>query len=391
VGLAILNLILGVVCNVATEARDGLKREIQDQKTLMRFESQNQLLAMCHAMDSDGNQELTFEEVKIAYETNEQFRGILEEMDIERQDLQIVWGILDSDKSGTISSHEFVHQVYKMKNSDTQFMLAYIKFYITDIKHKLTDDFTQLHKKLDEDVRVIDSDIVTLGNSITGQDFSACSESKPKVASSFVSESKPLDVIPEKDILLTGMDQISKSIGGRLESNGVKCGTGLGRTESSIENIRKLNAALGELALILAPLPRGAHIDSIDILLEKGSLEALVDRVNLMACHLPLVTGQYGNGQFSKRHDLVAFDHVPDDPSNVSLHSSADSSPELLQEFQLRAFDGEESVLEEREFFRFRSSFASSMQQDTRLIQQSVNGRRQPCISSRSARTPTSI
>jgi hypothetical protein len=166
VGLAILNLILGVVVNVATEARDGLLREMADEKMLMRLEQHNSLLKMCQEMDDDGNDELCFEELKLGYETNEDFRHTLEAMDIGPEDLQIVWTILDSDRSGTVTSKEFVSQIYKLKASDTQFMLAYIKFYITEIKDKLRDDFKSLRDKMqinmdqvDKDMQKIDAEI----------------------------------------------------------------------------------------------------------------------------------------------------------------------------------------------------------------------------------------
>merc|ERR1719199_1720331 len=112
---------------------------------------------MCQAMDEDGNDELTFEEVENGYDNHQEFRQTLEQMDIFRDDLQIVWTILDSDKSGTVSSKEFVSQVYKMKNSDTQFMLAYIKFYVTEIKDKLRDDLVKLSGKIDANENSMES------------------------------------------------------------------------------------------------------------------------------------------------------------------------------------------------------------------------------------------
>lgn len=169
VGLAILNLILGVVVNVATEARDGLLKEMADEKLLQRLESHNQLLKMCQDMDEDGNDELTFDELRNGFDTNEPFRTTLEQMDIGREDLQIVWTILDSDKSGTITSKEFVSQVYKLKASDQQFMLAYIKFYITEIKDKLRDDLLDLRTRMqanmdtmEEDMEKIEKDVSTV-------------------------------------------------------------------------------------------------------------------------------------------------------------------------------------------------------------------------------------
>jgi hypothetical protein len=55
----------------------------------------------------------------------------------------MVWTILDSDKSGTVSYKEFVKEVYKLKDSDSGFMLAYIKYYITVIKNTLLSEIKQ--------------------------------------------------------------------------------------------------------------------------------------------------------------------------------------------------------------------------------------------------------
>jgi hypothetical protein len=163
VGLALLNLILGVVVNVATEERERLLAEMAAERDVQRLEAHDALKRMCSEMDEDGNDELTMEEIKHGYDHNEAFRTVLTKMEIGRSDLDIVWTILDSDKSGTITSSEFVTQVYKMKSSDTQFMLAYIKFYITEIKDKLKQDLLRIQVSIDKDMKIIekDFDIVT--------------------------------------------------------------------------------------------------------------------------------------------------------------------------------------------------------------------------------------
>jgi hypothetical protein len=159
VGLAIMNLILGVVVNVATEARERLMKEEENEKLLMANESLSALLVMCQEMDDDGNDELTFAEIREGFDTNIAFRETLADMDIGRDDLQIVWTILDSDKSGTVTSKEFVTQIYRMKNSDSQFMLAYIKFYITEIKDKLRGDLSKLAGRLNNDMDHLEQDV----------------------------------------------------------------------------------------------------------------------------------------------------------------------------------------------------------------------------------------
>merc|ERR1719329_1376210 len=55
-------------------------------------------------------------------------------MGVEEADLEIVWTCLDSDRSGNVDYTEFVAQLYSLRSSDTQFMLAYIKFHILVIK-----------------------------------------------------------------------------------------------------------------------------------------------------------------------------------------------------------------------------------------------------------------
>jgi len=106
------------------------------------------LLQMCKDMDQDGTGDLTYEEIVEGFDKNEAFRDVLSEMDIGEEDLAVLWTILDSDKSGNVSSEEFVSHCYRMKLSDTQFMLAYIKYYITVIKDKICDDMARMEKAM---------------------------------------------------------------------------------------------------------------------------------------------------------------------------------------------------------------------------------------------------
>lgn len=161
--LGILNLILGVVCNVFANAHDRIVAEMEDEKVLMKMESKNHLLDVCREMDTDGSGELTKEELTAGFESQEDFRETLASMDIAQEDLEILWSILDSDRSGKISHSEFVSQVYTMTSSDTQFMLAYIRYYVTMIRHDIVDSIKHAEKaeleemnKLDEELKIME-------------------------------------------------------------------------------------------------------------------------------------------------------------------------------------------------------------------------------------------
>lgn len=148
VGMALLNLILGVVVNVATEERERIMKQMDLEKSAQRAQAQVELYMMCQEMDEDGNEELTKHELERGFANNEAFRATLEKMEIGEQDLDVVWSILDSDQSGTITAREFVDQVYKLKSSESQFMIAYIKFYLTEIQYKLRQGQDKLRTDL---------------------------------------------------------------------------------------------------------------------------------------------------------------------------------------------------------------------------------------------------
>jgi len=151
-----LNLILGVVVNAATEARDNLAQELEHHKTLRSLEATDQLLSMCRDMDLDGSGELSLEEVQQGFECNPVFQDVLRQLDIlDGNDIEIVWTILDPEKTGSLSFKRLVDQIYAMKSSRTHFMLAYIKFYITEIRDKLRLDFEVLRTALDKDFEVM--------------------------------------------------------------------------------------------------------------------------------------------------------------------------------------------------------------------------------------------
>lgn len=154
VGMAILNLMLAVTVDVATQARQGLAAEMDQEKMLKQQDMAGKLIQICREMDSDDSGELTKQELVDGFDNSEEFRRTLTDLDIAREDLEIVWIILDSDKSGDVSYTEFIAQLLGMKSSDSQFMLAYIKYYITIIREKMAEQMEDLKKDVATEIRM---------------------------------------------------------------------------------------------------------------------------------------------------------------------------------------------------------------------------------------------
>lgn len=159
IGMAILNLILGVVVDVASQARDRMRKEIDDEKLVEMLELHSHLLDVCKMMDLDGNGELTREELVHGYAENDKFREILQVMDITEEDLEILWTCLDTDRSGAISYTEFVTSCYRLKSSNTHFMLAYIKYYITMIKNKICQEIEDVREAIVDEEKKIEQEL----------------------------------------------------------------------------------------------------------------------------------------------------------------------------------------------------------------------------------------
>merc|ERR1711959_518723 len=114
-----------------------MQEELETLRLMERMESQCHLLEICKALDANGSGEISREELFAGYNSNEDFREALDSMDVTDEDLEVLWTVLDTDKSGTVTYHEFVASCHKLRSSDTHFILAHVKYYITVIKNKL--------------------------------------------------------------------------------------------------------------------------------------------------------------------------------------------------------------------------------------------------------------
>merc|ERR1712178_321031 len=75
-------------------------------------------------------------------------------MDIGEDDLAAVFGILDGDGSGEVKYEEFVQEIWKMKSTDQQTMLIFIKFYVTELRNKVNEQLVMLEQRLVEEHKV---------------------------------------------------------------------------------------------------------------------------------------------------------------------------------------------------------------------------------------------
>lgn len=169
VGLAILNLILAVIVNVATQTQSDIVSSDKAKIKLERQDAQNNLLTVCKDMDSDNSGQIAKEELFTGYDENPTFRTVLDAMEINREDLDVVWTILDSDRSGSISCAELVDGVYRMRESDSQTMLAFVKYHVMQMRQRMEDQVNDLKSFMSKELSEIKKEEVKIDEDILRQ------------------------------------------------------------------------------------------------------------------------------------------------------------------------------------------------------------------------------
>lgn len=135
--LMLLNLILSVIVDTALRVSQEDKQELLKAKEKNFLQHAKVLKTMCADMDLDGDGNLTKEEILKGYEHNEEFRNLLTLMDVQRDEIEDVFGILDRDESGELNYDEFIKELHRMRSQATQTMLAFIRFNVAQVKSQV--------------------------------------------------------------------------------------------------------------------------------------------------------------------------------------------------------------------------------------------------------------
>jgi len=147
VAVAVMNLILGVVVNIASTEHDRLERELEEEKNIKKMCATNDILRICEEMDSDGNGMLSLQELD-GFKHSLDFRTAIEELELKQEDLTMAFSTMHADHSGAVSYPEFVRKLYKMTDSDSAFMLEQLKYLITQVKDLLIKNMDQNQTQL---------------------------------------------------------------------------------------------------------------------------------------------------------------------------------------------------------------------------------------------------
>jgi len=134
VSLGTMNLILSVIVERASEAREKDVADRIQQKDEEASEMKLRLLKLCSTMDKDNSRTLTADELHASFEDLPDFRNVLKLMHIGKKDLNMVFELMDSDSSGSVDYKEFCEELYLLSLTDQRWALASTKHKIDEMR-----------------------------------------------------------------------------------------------------------------------------------------------------------------------------------------------------------------------------------------------------------------
>jgi len=136
VAIGLMNLILAVIVDRAAEGRESDKILQIREKASQQKNHVQEFLEHCRILDVDDSGTVTLEELLAGYDASDAFQHTLAVLDIQRDDLSLLFKVLDSEGEGEVSYTDFCENFFRMKSCDTQTMLAFLMCTVKEVKAK---------------------------------------------------------------------------------------------------------------------------------------------------------------------------------------------------------------------------------------------------------------
>lgn len=152
ISLGVMNLILAVIVERATEARDNDHEQRIKKKETERSKSMVDLAILCANMDKNNNGLVSLEEMINGYEGMESFRKLLQQMDITPEEMRTIFNVLDSDNSGEVSYLEFCSKLGGFQKRDPVIMHSVVQSAILEVRKLIKDEVVEAMHRHHEEV-----------------------------------------------------------------------------------------------------------------------------------------------------------------------------------------------------------------------------------------------
>eukprot|EP00812_Abedinium_dasypus_P009355 NODE_304_length_1685_cov_284.204908.p1 GENE.NODE_304_length_1685_cov_284.204908~~NODE_304_length_1685_cov_284.204908.p1 ORF type:complete len:519 (+),score=165.06 NODE_304_length_1685_cov_284.204908:3-1559(+) len=138
--LGIFNLVIGTIVDAVDQARESDLDHQRLMKETQNQDSRKNLVNICKAMDTDGSGQITLPELLTGFDNDDAFATLLELMDICRDDLSLVFSMMDVDKSGAVDYDEFIEQLHHIKTQDSHTTMMFINYHLSEVSREVSEE-----------------------------------------------------------------------------------------------------------------------------------------------------------------------------------------------------------------------------------------------------------
>jgi Ca2+-binding EF-hand superfamily protein len=142
------NLILAMIVDQAGEVHEENREKLQMQREQDKLDAAEKFTSICKEVDKDKNGRLSFNELQHGFDTNDDLRQCLVQLDIEREDLPALFQVMDQDRSGDIGVDEMVQCIHKADTCDIRRQLMFVKLQLQNVQRQLEDHLDKMAASL---------------------------------------------------------------------------------------------------------------------------------------------------------------------------------------------------------------------------------------------------
>lgn len=152
ISLGVLNLILAVIVESAAEARENDSDQKIKNKESERGKSMVELAVLCADLDKDASGTVSLDELFFGYDNLPQFKRLMEQMDIKRDEMELVFNVLNINGSGHIPYLEFCKSLGSFFKRDPIIMHSLVQCSIMDLKKLVQQEVVTSMKQQHEEI-----------------------------------------------------------------------------------------------------------------------------------------------------------------------------------------------------------------------------------------------
>ena len=134
----------------AAEARENDHEAKIKRKQDERARSMEDLASLCASMDVNNNGLISLEEMLKGYDEVEEFKKLMEVMDLKRDDMAMVFNVLDSESTQEVPYLEFCQHLGSFFKRDPVIMHSLVKYSVMELRKVVEQDVVRLLQEQSE-------------------------------------------------------------------------------------------------------------------------------------------------------------------------------------------------------------------------------------------------